>query len=515
MGRQMTKSLSFSHPPILILSNPENTPARTRALSRLKSDGHAFLTRLSVPLRRSKSQLGLSAISNASAADLMTTTEHILESDRRFELSRYRRRRVQTQCLQASDPRTNLWKESGTSDYTDENYPTTASTTEYREKSTWISGLKSYLSLKRREGRSEKQHKKSKSAPIASQGSAIYQSSITDAALLQNNRSGILVTKQSVKSLSLDGVQNSAPIRIAPKDGYIQRQRSQSCFASKVDNQRNVSCLSSSNINMNSEYLTAREFADMIGIHIVDEDTDEDLAVSERCTTSQMTSGSYEENLKTQNSLFSTPHATVCSTNITGGSFGGHSRSSSTYKKPRIWENEFWKNSEDLEHLPSNLNSIFVSDQDSERVPHGAVQPFPKSKSLQIEHCVHDEAKHRRRDSIPMLATPQAADKLYPNTWTVQNLPAKKISDHEMHKNLIQTAKLAKTGEGRSTVVRKGRFEIIYGSPPGNNLLLSTIYDDRNRPSSPSSPYSTDLSESKSTNSERLTIEWKRKNRNF
>lgn len=525
MARPKTKSLSFRKPPALTSSSSDNTSARSQALSPLKSDGHLFLTRFSSRLWRSKSQYGLSVFSSTNindkrnAVDTKFLTDNILESDSRYELSRYRRRREQTEFRQAADPQTKRRKDSGNSDFTDENYSTPVlSTAVYAEKSTWISGLKSYLNLKKREIRLGKHHKKSKSALISTQGSSIYHDTITDDVTYRNNRSGILVKKQSVKSLLSINVPNSSSVCIAVKPTHLQRQRSQSCVTRQVDHQRNLSCLSSSDITVNSEDLTAREFADMTGIRIFsdDEATEDELAIVERSTTWQKMSNSCYEDLNTHNSLVSTPHATVYSTHITGSSFGGHSKSSSTYKKPQIWEQDFWKNSEDLQEIPSNLNSTLILTQESGQTQRGLL-PLTKSKSLQIEICSQYSVctNHRRRDSTPMLSVPKTVDRVPTDAVNMQMELAWNKTDHESCKNLVETAKRAKNGQGQSKVVRKGRFEIVYGSPPNDNSLLNVVDNNPLLLSLEASPYIPYPSESTSTFLNGEIIEWKRKKRTF
>lgn len=88
-------------------------------------------------------------------------------------------------------------------------------------------------------------------------------------------------------------------------------------------------------------------------------------------------------------------------------------------------------------------------------------------------------------------------------------------TDHERCKNLVEAAKRAKNGQGQSKVVRKGRFEIVYGSPPDDNSLLNVVDNSPPLLSLEASPYPLYPSESTSTFLNGKVIEWKRKKRTF
>jgi hypothetical protein len=114
-----------------------------------------------------------------------------------------------------------------------------------------------------------------------------------------------------------------------------------------------------------------------------------------------------------------------------------------------------------------------------------------------------------------MLSVPKTVDRVPTDAVNMQMELAWNKTDHERCKNLVETAKQAKNGQGQSKVVRKGRFEIVYGSPPDDNSLLNVV--DNNTPllSLEASPYIPYPSESTSTFLNGEIIEWKRKKRTF
>lgn len=508
MKRPTSKSLSFQKPLILTPSKSESSCARSRTLSRLRSDGHNLIARLSGPLRRSKSQYGSITFSTTSVGeirnntDLKTQTEQILESDSRYEFSRYRRRRQQAHSsLMMADARIKRRKDSGNSDDVDENDEPAFASSDYGEKAKWISGIRSYLSLRRRDShRREKLHKKSKSVPTTTAGSTNYHSAIADVTVpFDNYRSGILVNSQSTKSPISTLEQKQFSISSPEKVDRRGRRRCQSSVTSSMDHHRNASCISTSNITVNSEDLTAREFADMTGIRICsdDENMDDELVV-ERASTPQKTCASDEE-LISHSSLFSTPHTTVYSNHITVSSLGGHSRTSSTLKKPQIWEQEFWKNSEDLQAMPLPFNSL--QQQEGYQIQNGILQ-LPKSKSVQLELYQHGlRNNHRRIDSSPIPSIPSIYGK---STATDQQEASEKLKNEETQKP-SEAVRMAKNE--KPTIIRKGRFEIIYGSPPEDSLLLSTIYP----PDAGSPSFTSYLPSEQSNLLSGRTVEWKRK----
>lgn len=501
-----SKSLSFQKPLALTPSMSESSSARSRTLSRLRSDGHNLIARLSSPLRRSKSQYGSIIFSTASVGeirnntDLKAQTEQILESDSRYEFSRYRRRRQQAHSsLTMADARIKRRKDSGNSDDVDENNEPAFASNDYGEKAKWISGIRSYLSLRKRGShRREKLHKKSKSVPTTTAGSSNYHCAVADVAIsFDNIRSGILVNSQLTKLPVSTLEQKQFSVPSPEKVDRRERRRCQSSLTSSMDHQRNASCISTSNFTVNSEDLTAREFADMTGIRICsdEEDIDDELVV-ERTSTPQKTCASDEE-LISHSSLFSTPHTTVYSNHITVSSLGGHSRTSSTLKKPQIWEQEFWKNSEDPQAMPL----LSLQQQEGHQIQDSIVE-LPKSKSVQLELYHHGlRNSHRRMDSSPIPSTPSMYEK---STATDQQEAPERLKNKETHKasKAIRTAKNEK-----QTIVRKGRFEIIYGSPPEDSLLLSKIYP----PDAGSASFTSYLPSEQSNLLSSRTVEWKRK----
>ncbi|KAI9289044.1 hypothetical protein BC943DRAFT_315856 [Umbelopsis sp. AD052] len=477
MKRPTSKSLNAHNPLVLTPSKSESSCTRSRTLSRLKSDGHNLIARLSGPLRRSKSQCGSFALSTTSFGDIRNNTdwkaqtEQIMESDSRHEFSRYHRRREHAQSsIMLSDARSKRRKDSENSDYSDENNEPILAFSVYEEKAKWISGIRSYLSLRRRDShRREKLHKKSKSVPTTTARSTINRSTIADTAgPFGSNRSGILVNGQSMKSPISPSERKQFAVPTSTKVERKERRQCQSSATTSMDHQRNASCVSTSNFTVNSEDLTAREFADMTGIRICsdDESLDDEFEV-ERASTPQRTCASDEE-LISHSSLFSTPYTTIYSNHITANSFGGHSRSSSTLKKPQIWEQEFWKNSEDLQSMPLCFNSL--QHQEGYQIENGTLQ-LPKSKSVQLEPYHRSlRSSHRRIDSSPMPSTPF----IYERSMTIEEPAAsEKLKDEKTHK---LSGPMDNSKKEKPIIVRKGRFEIIYGSPPEDSLLMSKIY---------------------------------------
>ncbi|KAI8576328.1 hypothetical protein K450DRAFT_291619 [Umbelopsis ramanniana AG] len=508
MKRPTSKSLNFRNPLVLSPSKSESSCARSRTLSRLKSDGHNLIARLSGPLRRSKSQCGSLTFSATSFGEirynteLKAQTEQIMESDTRHEFLRYHRRREHTQSSNMmADARSKRRKDSENSDYADENNEPLLACSVYGEKTKWISGIRSYLSLRRRDShRREKLHKKSKSVPTTTPVSIINHAAIADVTVpFGNNRSGILVVGQSIKSPISPLERKHFAVPTPAKVEQRERRRCQSSATTCMDHQRNSSCISTSNFTVNSENLTAREFADMTGIRICsdDEDLDDELVV-ERASTPQKTCQSDEE-LISQSSLFSTPHTTIYSNHITANSFGGHSRTSSTLKKPQIWEQEFWKNSEDLQAMPLCFSSL--QQQEGYQIENGMLQ-LPKSKSAQLEPYHHGlRNNHRRIDSSPMPSTPS----IYEKSMTIDERAASERMKDEKSRKPIEP--ISKTKKEKPIVVRKGRFEIIYGSPPEDSLLLSKIYP----PEASSASFTDYMPDEESNLLSGRTVEWKRK----
>jgi hypothetical protein len=397
------------------------------------------------------------------------------------------------------DARIKRRKDSGNSDDVDENNDPAFTSNDYGEKAKWISGIRSYLSLRRRGShRREKLHKKSKSVPTTTAGPTNYHFATTDVMVPNDNyRSGILVNSQSIKSPISTLEQKQFSVSSPEKVGRRGRRRCQSSVTSSMDHHRNASCISTSNITVNSEDLTAREFADMTGIRICsdDENTDDELVV-ERSSTPQKTCASDEE-LISHSSLFSTPHTTVYSNHITVSSLGGHSRTSSTLKKPQIWEQEFWKNSEDLQAMPL----LSLQQQEGYQIQNDILQ-LPRSKSVQLELYQHGlRSNHRRIDSSPMPSIPSIYEK---SIATDQQEASEKPKNDETRRpsEAISMAKNEKP-----TIIRKGRFEIIYGGPPEDSLLLSKIYP----PDAGSASFTSYLSSEQSNLLSGRTVEWKRK----
>ncbi|KAH8553988.1 hypothetical protein BGW37DRAFT_483063 [Umbelopsis sp. PMI_123] len=510
MTESAPKSLNFRKPTTLMTSNSICSFAHSRTLSRLKSDGHTLLARFSGPLRRSKSQHGSLAFSSSSIgeirnnADLKLQTEQILESDSRYELSRYRRRREQTQSLVTADLRMKRRKESAHSDDTDENDEPMLTNTEYGEKSKWLSGIQSCLSLRRLDGcHQEKQHKKSKSVPTTT--TTVYTISNDTIAEVSTtfyySRSGILVKGQAIKSMFSSFEQNHSATSSPTKPEQRERKRCQSSFISNAEYQRNAFCPSTTNITVNSEDLTAREFADMTGIRICsDNENIEDNLVVDHCSTPQRTNALCHEDFILRNNSMWTPNATVYSNHITVNSFGGHSRTSSTFKKPQIWEQQFWENSDDLLATTSSL--ISLQHQKGDQIQQGS-QQLPKSKSVQLELYSRSECdNHRRTDSSPILSIPSTYGKslMINQQEASNNLPYEdKNAFSETIRRLIKS--------GKPTVVRKGRFEIIYGGSTKESLPLSKLYP----PDVPSASLTTFISDEQSNILLGQTIEWKRK----
>ncbi|KAI9276086.1 hypothetical protein BY458DRAFT_506322 [Sporodiniella umbellata] len=87
-----------------------------------------------------------------------------------------------------------------------------------------------------------------------------------------------------------------------------------------------VSCISASNITVNSEDLTAKEFAEIAGIHILSDEEEEEVAIPEKkcafCSTSDMSSSLIVTNHTVHSTLSS------CSTSASNNN---------------IWDLEFWK----------------------------------------------------------------------------------------------------------------------------------------------------------------------------
>jgi hypothetical protein len=509
MKRPTSNSLNFGKPLVLTPSKSESSCTRSRTLSRLKSDGHNLIARLSGPLRRSKSQYGSLTFSTTSLGEirsntsLKTQTEKILESDSRHEFSRYRRRREQAQSsIMMADARSKRRKDSENSGHTDENNEPILASSEYGEKAKWISGIRSYLSLRRRDShRQEKLHKKSKSVPTTIAGSTINHCTIADAAIpFDNNRSGILVNSQSIKSPVSSLEQKQFAVPNPAKEEQRERRRCQSSATTVMDHHRNTSCISTSNITVNSENLTAREFADMTGIRICsdDESLDDELVV-DHASTLQKTCAS-EEELISHGSLFWTPHTTIYSNHITANSFGGHSRTSSMFKKPQIWEQEFWKSSEDLQAMPSYFSPL-QQQQEGYQIQSGILQ-LPKSKSVQLEPYHHGlRNNHRRIDSSPMPSIPS----IYEKSMTIDQREASENLKDEDTQKPSESINMAK--KELPIIVRKGRFEIIYGSPPEDSLLLSKIYP----PDARSASFTSYIPDEKSNLLSGRTVEWKRK----
>ncbi|KAG2233601.1 hypothetical protein BDF21DRAFT_428203 [Thamnidium elegans] len=112
-----------------------------------------------------------------------------------------------------------------------------------------------------------------------------------------------------------------------------------------------VSCISSSNITVNSEDLTAKEFADIAGIRILSE---QDEQVTHRCDEKICTFCGDNDRLP----------SLIVTSRISNSSMIRSSDNSSIYygpeeeEEPQIWDNQFWTRPGNQQEMPAILHEL-------------------------------------------------------------------------------------------------------------------------------------------------------------
>ncbi|KAF1803680.1 hypothetical protein FB192DRAFT_1277133 [Mucor lusitanicus] len=229
-----------------------------------------------------------------------------------------------------------------------------------------------------------------------------------------------------------------------------QQQQQQHQQLTKVSSRRsNATHVSASNITINSEDLTAKEFADIAGIRILPEN---DIGEEDE--------ESYLDYLDEHHRLSVISYVSL--------------QSYSTSSKPKIWDNEFWLNPEEHHHYHQSSR-------------------MSRSNST---------ATHRSNHTTPH--EPTTAKKLLdrkPSTVVVVEPPIL----HELRTRSSEK----KADQNSHCVIKKGRFEIHLGdgnstSGESSCILPTTTASDH-------SDHQQTATTTTNTASSEGVLEWKRK----
>ncbi|KAI8391011.1 uncharacterized protein BYT42DRAFT_542642 [Radiomyces spectabilis] len=245
-----------------------------------------------------------------------------------------------------------------------------------------------------------------------------------------------------------------------------------------------VSYMSTSNITVNSEDLTAKEFADIAGIRILPEERDGNTVVDEEREDNKSCCCNYDDDdLRTASSRsgLTTPSGP-------GGPLADNEESqvsimscssihdNRSCRKPQIWDTGFWrKPGEDVPMVPPPplppLSAHSLSTQQQVVSP---CSPHPSISTSLLEQKStkpRTTKSHRSTLSVPVVEPPIMHELRRMNT-----LSTDKLSNHDAQRTT------------RNCVIRKGRFEIHLESAgsaftsTSTSITTESVSDDQTVP---------------------------------
>jgi hypothetical protein len=170
-------------------------------------------------------------------------------------------------------------------------------------------------------------------------------------ALSHNNNStiSILMKPATTKKPSMISHRhtNSSPSAFNGSGISTDRRRKK---ASHIRHYSHVSCISASNITVNSEDLTAKEFADIAGIRILSEDEDDDIAAMNAAVENQYSTnkkicsfcGDEDNDIMVPSLIVTTSRVSMRDSNNSSIIYP-EEECEKEDEPPQIWDNQFWK----------------------------------------------------------------------------------------------------------------------------------------------------------------------------